>query len=248
MANPNDFLLNTDYEMDKIVYFWEGSFNITQTHQSNTVTNNLGFLPLVFGIWSENKDFSDPHRMSSGISNIYSYASNVAHATIQSYQENNPLTGVLQSRYFYIEFDNIPTGTVYVRLYGLEPDNVFQHIASTAKYANTFILNTDYNYRKLLKKGRIELVDSNNSGFYDPVVIDHNLNYIPQVMLWIEGQLRSPENPDIVSAINIDYFSLGYVKDEERQNTPSGAILDNKKLTFCLPGGTSVNVKSAFLH
>ena len=56
-VDPRDFLLNTDYEMDKIVYFKEGSLNSGQTDVS--IPHKLGFAPLIFGICAFNEDFSD---------------------------------------------------------------------------------------------------------------------------------------------------------------------------------------------
>ena len=57
-VDPRNFLLNTDYEMDKIVYFKEGSLNAGQYDVD--MPHGLNFTPLVFGVCAFNSDFSDP--------------------------------------------------------------------------------------------------------------------------------------------------------------------------------------------
>lgn len=247
MANPTDFLLNTDYEMDKIIYFYETSVEITNTTwQSEIIYHNLTFAPLCFGLWSRNKDFSDPHRMTGnghGIYDLDSESYTATYASLSSSDYTN-VSGTENPLFLTLNLYNMPTGTVYVRIYGFEPEYSHAHISSTSKHANTFILNTDYNYRKLLKKGYVE-VPKNQQNLYDPVVIEHNLGYIPQIMLWIEDVALDENEQE--QGRNIDYYGYGCLKDQLNQLGLAGLVIDDKKMTFYLPGGVQAPT-NFYLH
>lgn len=249
MANPTDFLLNTDYEMDKIIYFYEGSFNITNNRQTETIVHDLGFAPLCFGLWSTTKDFSQPHRMSGqghGIYNLDTQSYTSTFATLLS----SDYTEAPGSTYDYaisIDFTQM-SGTIYVRIYGFEPTYVFKHIASTSGHANTFILNTDYNYRKLLKKGHMEIPHISGLPYgnrFDPVTVSHNLGYIPQVMLWLEERTLDENYQETDK--NIQYIGYASLKDQLNDNSLDGAVLDTKNLTYYAPGGSQTAV-NRYLH
>lgn len=178
MANPTDFLLNTDYEMDKIVFFIEGKLD---NWEEKEIPHNLGFAPLVFGVCSYNEDFSD----SRTIPYTWVRQHETVYFGMRSYSDK-----------IYIQFqsdENPPHDKVYYRIYGFEPTTVNKPIGSTSKDADKFVLNTDYNYCKLYKKG---IIEGNNT-------VDHNLGYIPQVLIWEEPaencilpiEYSSPEDP-----------------------------------------------------
>lgn len=181
MANPTDFLFNTDYDMDKIVYFYEGKVS----GNDKNLYHDLPFAPLVFGVWSKTSDFSEPHS--------FSYA-NIRNPLTAIYEiENVGVTSVKSSsgNYIYIDKFNTP-GDIYVRIYGFEPEGSSADVSSTSGAANKFILNTDYNYRKIAQRGKVEVTPSEGgSSYYDPVTINHNLGYKPQVMVWEEAKVGS---------------------------------------------------------
>ena len=77
---------------------------------------------------------------------------------------------------------------LYYRLYGFEPSNSTAQIGSTQKDAKQFMINTDYNYCKLYKKG---VLDTNGS-------VKHNLGYTPLVLAWQEYAWRNPA-PSLIS-------------------------------------------------
>ena len=159
---PKDFLLNTDYEMDKVIYFTEGKVNTADEYQKK-ISHNLGFAPLVFGVCSFNANYSDPRTIpydyQTQSTTVYFYA----RATDKDIR---------------LEFGDFSGGrTIYYRIYGFEPSDSRAKIGATSKYAKRFILNTDYNYCKLYKKGIL-----NGDG-----TISHNLGYVPQVLAWQEG-------------------------------------------------------------
>ena len=167
MANPTDFLLNTDYEMDKIVYFKEGEFT-----GEDIFDHNLNFTPLLFGVWSTDNDFSN---------------SNTIGSTSVSYEPGatNPL-GVYAISYDYNKHikirtvgDGRTTTKIYYRLYAFEPPNSKSSSPHTSSAAKQFILNTDYNYRKLKASGTFTQIGEE---YY------HNLGYIPHVVAWAKFQ------------------------------------------------------------
>lgn len=159
-ADPRNFYLNTDYEMDKIIYFTEGEIEAMQT---KNIPHALGFAPLVFGICAFNSDFSDPRSLP-----------------FEQMTQDNTIATTLYGFTDKVQIgygnyaDNPPK--LYYRIYGFEPSNSRAKIGSTSKHANEFILNTDYNYCKLYKKGIIN----------GDTTITHGLGYLPQVLAWKE--------------------------------------------------------------
>lgn len=165
MANPKDFLLNTDYEMDKIVYFKEGEFT-----GSADFEHNLSFEPLIFGVWSTNSDFSSSNALClPATSNIpgavdplgvYAYVSGSnGHIKIESMGENSGTT------------------KIYYRIYAFEPQDSHNSAPHTSSQAKEFVLNTDYNYRKLKASGTFTQANEEYK---------HGLGYIPHVEAWIK--------------------------------------------------------------
>ena len=161
-ANPRDFLLNTDYEMDKIVFFKQGSFTT-----SVEITHNLGYAPLAFGVWSTNSNFSSVNTLGS-VSEIPA-PPGVYQTPLNIECSSNDTIIRLKARGEY------NGETIYYRVYAFEPSDITANAPSTSQDSNTFIFNTDYNYRKLFHAGEFTL---NNLEY------THNLGYIPQVMGW----------------------------------------------------------------
>lgn len=227
MANPTDFLLNTDYEMDKITYFYEGKISGTYAN----INHDLPFAPLVFGVWSKTSDFSEPHS--------FSYANIQDPLTDEHIIESVGITSnkVSSGNYIYVDKNYTP-GDIYVRIYGFEPDDSYANVGSTSKKAKEFILNTDYNYRKIAKKGKVEVAHTEGGAtYFDPVTIDHNLGYKPQVMVWYEAKIDSS-----FSVVEELKGSVLYT-----QNSPFyiGVMIDNKSITI-YPNQT--NFEKMWIH
>lgn len=161
-VNPRDFLLNTDYEMDKIVYFNEGS--IAASEQTKTIQHKLGFTPLIFGICSTSSNFSN----CRSIPYLYQLQDNYVQFEAKANGNSIVIT--------YNDFGD-QSSRMYYRIYAFEPSNSAASVAPTSKYATQFVLNTDYNYCKLCKKGIL----TNTVGTH---TVPHNLGYIPQVLAW----------------------------------------------------------------
>jgi hypothetical protein len=179
--------------MDKIVYFTSGTLNANQT--DITTPHKLPFTPLLFGVCAFNEDFSDARSVP------FQYLTQ--QNTIQFIASANS-TNV---RLSYINYSGSPA-KIYYRLYGFEPSDSRGTVGATSKHAKQFILNTDYNYCKLYKKGIAAVGDT----------ITHNLGYIPQTLVWQQanGWVFLVENSSTSAAIIItdtaitfNYPSLG---------------------------------------
>lgn len=175
--NPKDFLLNTDYRMDQIILFKSGEYigNLDISH-------SLGFTPLIFGVWSVDENFNSAN--SLGI--VYS-SPEITYT---------PPLGV-SSRAFKDKIvlktqgENKDTTKIYYRLYAFQPIGGGANIAPTSNHAKKFILNTDYNYRKIKATG--EFTQPNQS-------YSHGLGYLPQTMAWVMYK-NMPDIPDYSTGI-----------------------------------------------
>lgn len=181
MVNPNDFLLNTDYEMDKIVLVKEGKIELPSPTDPlgpayiETFPHNLQFRPLVFGFCSYNKDFS--------VSSPTPYYEGTEYTgTPQS-----PIISNKVSLNIYVEGSDIvisyrnannPPKPIYYRIYAFEPTTENAKVPPTKKFAQLFTLNTDRNYRKIYKQGVVPIGTAKT--------IEHNFGYVPQVMAWYD--------------------------------------------------------------
>ena len=203
-VDPRDFYLNTDYEMDKIIYFTKGSIEAGQT---KNIQHKLGFAPLVFGIFAFNSDISDPRTLpfqqvtpDSTIAFTLFANSSVVQIGYGNYTDNPP------PAYYYI--------------YAFEPSDSRAKIGATSKSANNFILNTDYNYCKLYKKGIVN----------GDTTIAHNLGYIPQVLAWRE------DNNGLITPIE------DIMLDDPFANTPSWVRVTDSEVSFKNTGKTHYRI------
>lgn len=165
--NPRDLLLSTDYPLDKVIFLGThqvtlGSFDI----QTVTPNHNLGFTPLLSGQWSLTSDFSVAYGINAGP------AIGMGRSFDTSIAANNTN--------LWIETQNRTesTATVYYRLFGFVPSNVNPTAAFTAIQSDPYVINTDYNYMKLLRADSVNIADN---GTY---TYNHNLGYYPKVMVW----------------------------------------------------------------
>jgi hypothetical protein len=162
MSDPRDFLLNTDYEMDKIAYFKSGDFT-----SELEFAHGLGFTPLVFGVWSTDENFANSNTLGN--------------AAVDDYVGTPPLNAYVVVRGNNIRIrargENKDTTKIYYRIYAFEPPDANENAPHTSEHAEKFVLNTDYNYRKLKDSG----IFTQNGEEYS-----HNLGYYPHVMAWIK--------------------------------------------------------------
>ena len=160
--DPRKFLINTDYEMDKIIYFKQVKFT-----SSVEILHGLPFTPLAFGVWSTDENFNSVNPLGE-----------LDSGSEQGYQ---PLLSVeckaTASTIKLTSAGNTSNSDIYYRVYAFEPAGSTAQISPTTAPAQKFALNTDYNYCKLMQTGTF--TQSNES-------FAHNLGYIPQVLAWVE--------------------------------------------------------------
>lgn len=176
-TNPKDFLLNTDYELDKIVLVKTGSFT-----NSVDISHTLSFTPLAFGVWSFDSNFTTTNSLGdSALATEYGYT---PPTTVNCRSFSNKIT-------LKASGENATTATIYYRLYAMAPPGTNADAPTTSDLANQFILNTDYNYRKLNATGTFAQPGQSYS---------HNLGYLPQVMAWVQYK-NLPDLPNYNRAI-----------------------------------------------
>ena len=227
-ADPRDFLLNTDYEMDKIIYVHNFEHTVSAI-TTITIPHGLATAPLPFGIWATNSDFTNSHSIGeyddpwnqdlrceawSDMTNVYlkltpklennAYVSTTFYGTIFGFEPGS-------------NWPNYPhtTGTPYeyIKTHG-------QKIPATSKYAQNFILNTGYNYLKLQASGNL---GSWNSTLHRQTYM-HNFGYVPQVLVWYT--LGAWEG-------NIEFQADGgsfYYESSEAER--SGVFVDDKQFYY----------------
>lgn len=161
-VDPRNFLFNSDYPMDQVVYLGSGQFSGSGT----SFAHNLGFTPLIVGTWSTSSTFLVS--MEGGFPG-YEVFDPTAEYVIFGANSTNISINRLTSQ----------TATRYFRIYGFMPTNVNIDVAETASQSNNFIFNTDFNYTKIY----LEDVAAPSSS---ATTINHNLGYRPQVSAWIE--------------------------------------------------------------
>lgn len=166
----SDFLLNTDFPLNKVVYLNSGSFPVADGASVEiNVPHGLTYRPLLIGTWSLTSDFSISYEQgTSGFTDL-----SIPQLTIQS----TPTT----IRFIPLNFTG-STVTFYWRVFGFMPSDVSTDSNYTASVADTFTLSSDYNYTKLWQEGFLVWSNSNQ-------VINHNFGYRPQIEVWYEEPL-----------------------------------------------------------
>jgi hypothetical protein len=172
MADPTNFLISTDYPMDKIVYKTSGSYTHDGSAHNEVIPHGLPFTPMVFLQWSLTSDFAVCYTDNTGplptdptFYYVNTYCQTIANET-----------NITISMYSYV--GGI---TIYYRVFAFEPPTSTATCAPTSSTADNFILSTDYNHPKIYMSGE-QAID----GTYN-ITIDHNLGYIPQFEYWIIG-------------------------------------------------------------
>ena len=161
MTDARNFLLNTDYPIDKISGYYEGSETVLAGGTSApTVTHGLGYRPLYFMKWSTTPDFSISYD-ELGVSTInnLSFNAQTSNTTLFLFAGNNTASTV----------------TFYYRVVYFMPPDVDLDAPITAPDLESLQFSTDFNYTKIFAEG----INASATG-----TINHNLGYYPQVEVW----------------------------------------------------------------
>ena len=170
MADPRNFLLNSDYPLDKAILL--KSDLITSFGSFYSFSHGLSFTPLIVVVWSMTSDFTTSYGIGGGPLSATPFIA------------FDPLCQAAwaTSSEVFVQFSNFIGSPVYIRIYGIEPTTSSADLSFTSISADNFTLNTDYNYTKLLDSGVTDWSSTPSS----TVVVAHNLGYYPQVEVWYE--------------------------------------------------------------
>lgn len=197
-TDPRNFLLNTDYGMDKIIYYKEVQLTPGQ-YGSVSLPHSLGIAPLVTGVWSKTADFAEPHAFS-GIGEELDPSTN-------GYSVDIITCSATATEFLFTQYSgpvsNPNKFPFFARIMCFEPTNSHANLPKTSQNANTFILNTDYNYLKLYKAGVEDVVYNQQTGEYDPITITHNLGYHAQALFWIESLATNYDEVQQINGVQI---------------------------------------------
>ena len=192
MSNAKNFLLNTDYPLDKIVYMTEGEWTPSgfdsETGQASKiipVPTGIDAPHMVLGEWSDDdwetsyplgaskyqggwyqRDSQSLLYEKSTRVNSYGYSGE----TIMQQADTNGFTINISSSY---------STKVKYRAYVIIPEE-YQNadVSPTASISNPLVLNTKDNYPKLFEDRIIQLTANT------PVTVHHNLGFKPFVRAW----------------------------------------------------------------
>lgn len=169
--NPDDFILDTDYPIDKIIGSSAGSFTRDDTNYltPHTFSHGFSFAPLYILQWSTSPSFVPAYSeqlMPDGLSPLLEAQTDIT------------------TTYLYAA---IPSGggtiTFYYRVIYFMPPGINVQANETSSAYNEYIFNTDRNYPKIYRQGSTP-----------SATIQHNLGYIPLVDFWIhrvsDGMIR----------------------------------------------------------
>lgn len=180
MPDYRNFKISSEQPTDIVVLFAEGRTSFRFNNFS--FSHSLSFAPLVFGFWSETEDFASPisFSLSPGL-NYFDPTTYVLLPVWDSVQLSATTTSITMTAQQATAHD------VYYRIYAVMPTDINPDVAATSQFAEHFIINSDYGYRKVLLAGDavLERDLSTQPPKVLPVEINHNLGYRPQVMVWV---------------------------------------------------------------
>lgn len=158
----SDLLIDSDSPMDKVVYLYEGSVRTDyQTAQFN-LTHGVGAILFVDGIWS-----------ADNWATTYSFGASKRSGDVMAITSNLNSDSSRIEGYILVDRDV----AIRYKLWGVvsEMDTLDLNVDETAsESANRFIINSDYNYPRLIREG---MATPNTT-------ITHGLGSIPRVDVW----------------------------------------------------------------
>lgn len=195
MPDVRDFLISSDQQMDKIIYFKEQFCEYGQ-YGDISIPHDLNYTPLVFGIWSDTDDFMVCHPFSQ--------------FPIQSHRTGLPITDTVKLQASRTNIDIsanfVSAHNFYVRIYAFSPTDINQPATITSNNALGFISSSDFNYRKLYSAGVLPYTFDFMSGQASTIIITHNLGYFPQVMAWLETSDSTNPNDKEIIPFDFSFF------------------------------------------
>ena len=219
MADARNFLLNSDYPVDKIVYKTEDSASVPANTDDNvsagiTIAHGLPFTPLPELIWSNSSDFSVT-------SNTWdeTYAVSSGGGAMPPDGQYYTITADDTNLYIFRYNWGVGAKTLYYRIFCFMPSTASEDsdIDGTANNASNFILDTDNNYMKVAATGR--LVSGGTESY------SHGLGFVPRVRYWTEtsGTIGWRVTNQLIES------------DPTGTTSTTGLIIDSTDLTWLNP-------------
>ena len=220
LANAKNFLINSDYPLDKVVYMTNGSVAVPASNYNDiSISHGLGFAPLVSAIYSTSSTFDIAYEYNSGQVNT---DLTIPSPFMYSTSDTSDATSIVLR---HTNHSASPV-TLYYRVYAFMPTTASADVSFTASAADNFTLGSDYNYTKLIASG----VTAYSSVVSSTEVIPHGLGYKPQVMAWVENSVG------VVSKTFTSITDTGVLYG-------SGVIVDDTNVTYIRPDFTGGNAE-----
>ena len=212
LANAKNFLINSDYPLDKVVYMTSGSVIVPASDYNDiSISHGLPFTPLVNAIYSTSSTFDIAYEYNSGqVNTDLSIPSPFLYDT----SDTSDATHITLRHTNY----SVSPVTLYYRVYAFMPTTASAGVSFTASIADNFTINSDINYTKLILSG----ATAYSSVVSSTEVIPHGLGYKPQVMAWVENSLGT------VSKTFTPILDTGVMYG-------SGVVVDDTNVTYIRP-------------
>lgn len=218
MPDYKKFKSSSEQPTDLVVMFLQGQTSFE--YGSFSMAHSLGFAPLIFGFWSDTADFTAPipFSLSPGIS----YLDPITYQFL-------PIWDSIQLSTTTTKIEMIATQAtphdVYFRIYALMPTDQDVDVATTSQFAEYFIINSDWNYRKVLLAGDVEIErDTTQFLTAKPITINHNLGYKPQVMAWVG------ESNGTIQQMQANQFA-----NQQARLSQQGVVVNDRSITIRAP-------------
>lgn len=144
MQIPTNFIANSDYPYDQIVYFKDYELTTDgNIHQTITIAHGLGFVPLCFGVWSESQDFEPSYTLLSE-----GYGPDEMILWVESDDTN-----IYIRKYHY---PHTSGKKLYLKIYAFAPISWTGDCEPTATTSDFLLFNTDLGYSQLIAAGEVQ--------------------------------------------------------------------------------------------
>ena len=145
MQIPTNFIANSDYPYDQIVYFKEYELTCDSSNsQTVTIAHGLGFTPLCFGIWSDTDTFTASHSLVKTFTN---------NTDFMIWVESDD-TNIYICKYDYRHAH--ANQKRYIKIYAFAPISWTGDCEPTATTSDYLLFNTDLGYSQLIAAGEIQ--------------------------------------------------------------------------------------------
>ncbi|SIC60119.1 hypothetical protein [Mycobacteroides abscessus] len=178
VTQASKFLFHSDFPTDKLVVLGTLDFTVTAfTNGTVNVPHGFPFIPLPWGSWATDANFTTIYGLNSGpISSTFLFSPFDALLRIHADATN-----------LIFEAENYTGSTIhfYVRCFAFEPTTADADVDGTSPVGDGFQFNTDYNYTKLYLADYID--EAAGSGPPTTRNIPHVFGRDTQLLAWKES-------------------------------------------------------------